>query len=108
MIMDLVDSAMGFVRGHLSEISFGITAVALMLFGRPVNSVVKKFTKGVNWFFRYCIYILLCTVGYGLLTRFLYRSLITWFRGLEDPALILIVTSIYLLLAWIAKAQKEI
>ncbi|MDG5814003.1 DUF3392 family protein [Chitinispirillales bacterium ANBcel5] len=106
--MDPIHFFSSFIRGHLQEICFGITAVTLMLSGRPVNSVVKKFTHNLNWFLRYCVYIVLCTVGYGFLSKVLYKGLWHWFANLNNTSLVLWVTSIYLVLAYLAKAQKEI
>ena len=106
--MNMVNSFAVFIRTNITEISFGITAVILMLSGRPVNSVVKKFTQTMHWFLRYCIYVLLCTLGYGFLSTMIYQGFRNWFLSLSNPALVLWVPSVYLILAWFAKAQKEI
>ncbi len=106
--MELIDTLALFLRSNMRNICFGVTAVSLMVFGRPLNSMVKKFTRKMNWILRYCVYIALCTVGYGFLARYLYRGLRFWLGNQSNVALIVWVVSIYLVLAWFAKAEKEI
>ena len=104
----IIDTVAQYLRGHITEISVSVTAVIIMLAGPYLTSTVKRLTKTYNWFFRYCCFILLCTVGVGFLTKVLYQALRYWFGRQGDIALILWVAGVYLGLALFAKMQREI
>ncbi len=97
-----------FLRENINEICFGITAVALMLAGPHLTSLIKRLTSKLNWFIRYCCYILLCTVGIGFLSKVMFQGLKHWFTIQNNVALLIWVPGIYLGLAWFAKQQREI
>lgn len=96
------------IRQYIPQISFGITAVTLMLAGPIINRTVKQLSRSLNWLLRYAIFIMLCTVVYGFLSQILYRSLRLWFVNLDNLMLDFWVCAIYLGLAWFAKRQHEI
>ena len=97
-----------FFRQYKSEISFGLTAVTLVMAGPIINSNVKRLTGALHWSLRYLIYVLLCTVGYSLLSQAMYRGVKSWVFGLPSMWLVIAVVGAYLLLAFLAKQQKEI
>lgn len=97
-----------FIRHHLQEICFGITAVSLMLFGPIFNGTVKHITRNLHWLLRYVVFVLLCTVGYVSLAKGMYDGIRNLLLMLSRPALVFVTLGIYLALAWIAKQQKEI
>lgn len=96
------------IRQYIPEISFGITAVTLMLAGPIINRTVKLLSRSLHWLLRYAIFIMLCTVVYGFLSQAIYRSLRIWFVNLDNMMLDFWVCVIYLGLAWFAKRQHEI
>lgn len=97
-----------YLRSNINEICFGITAVAIMLSGPHLTSILKRFTIKLNWFLRYCIFIILCTVGIGFLSKTIFQGLKYWFTQQGNAALVLWVPAVYLGLAWYAKQKKEI
>lgn len=97
-----------FIRHHLQEVCFGITAVSLMLFGPMLNGTVKHITRSLHWLLRYLVYVLLCTVGYVFLAKGMYDGIRHLLLMLSRPVLVFVTLGIYLVLAWIAKQQKEI
>jgi hypothetical protein len=96
------------IRQHLSEVCFGITAVVLILAGPAINEFVQRLTKSFNWFVRYLVFLLMCTIGYGFLTQVIYRSLKHWLVYQKGLALILLTVGIYLVLAFFARKQGRI
>ncbi|MFP4165130.1 MAG: DUF3392 family protein [Chitinispirillaceae bacterium] len=104
----VLDSFADYIRSHINEICFGVTAVTIMISGPRLTSFVKKLTLKFNWFIRYCCYILLCTVGVGFLSRVLFNGLKYWFSQQSNFLLLFSVPGVYLGLAWIAKQQREI
>lgn len=108
MFTPLITALADFIRSHMQEVSFGITAVAMMMAGPAINGILKRLTKKMNWFLRYLSYVLLCTAGYGFLSQVIYQGTRYWLRHLTSPMLIIWTLVIYLVLAWFAKQQKEI
>ncbi|MCL2688810.1 MAG: DUF3392 family protein [Chitinispirillia bacterium] len=97
-----------FLANNLNEICLSITAVTIMIAGPHLTSAIKRVTKPYNWFFKFCCFIILCTVILTFLSKILYKGLKYWYGQQSGLALILWVTCTYLSLAFIAKQQKEI
>ncbi|MCZ2722159.1 DUF3392 domain-containing protein [Marinomonas sp. 15G1-11] len=53
---------------YLNDISLALVATVLVVYGDKLNAVLKKAVS--HWIFivRVCVFILMCTFGYGLLT----------------------------------------
>lgn len=108
MVTTLLHYIATFIRTYLHEISFGITAVTLMLFGSHLNRSIRKFTRKFSWYIRYAVFIVVCTVGYTVLAHFIYRGVMQLIRSSTDALAVVVTLGLYLLLAWIAKEQKAI
>lgn len=108
MIDQYIYSLAKYIRAHIQEICFGITAVTLVVAGPSINGLFRQITKSMHWFFRYLLFIILCSVGYGVLSQVIYRGVRNWLQGQSSILLVLWTAAIYLLLAWLAKKQKNI
>jgi len=108
MFMTAIAFVAAFIRRYLHEISFGITAVSLMLAGPHINGSVRRLVKKMHWLVRYSAFVLLCTVGYVFLAHIVYEGVKNLLGGCKNPVLVLVTVAVYLLLAWIAKEQKAI
>jgi Na+-driven multidrug efflux pump len=96
------------IRTYLSEVCFGITAVALLLAGPAINGFFARLTEKLHWIVKYLLFVLLCTVGYGVLTQVVYRGLKHWMVRQHSMVLVLVTIGIYLVLAFFAKKQGHI
>ena len=97
-----------FIRTYLHEISFGITAVSLMLFGPHINGSLRRLVRKFHWLLRYATFVLLCTVGYTFLLQAVYRGVKHFLQSCSNPLLVVVTLASYLLLAWVAHEQKAI
>lgn len=66
ILIDLIVALSKWTRLHLSDISLGIMATALVLFGPVINAWVRRTIGHLNFAIRTLIFILVCAVGYGL------------------------------------------
>jgi hypothetical protein len=96
------------IRHHLPEVVFGITTVTLVLAGPYLNSIVKKITNKMHWLLRFVVFVIVVCAGYGFLAHLLYVTVKSWFLHMNSITLVIVSLSSYLILAWIAKQQKEI
>lgn len=96
------------IRSYLSEVCFGITAVALLLGGPAINGFFARLTEKLHWIVRYLLFVLLCTVGYGVLTQVVYQGLKHWMVRQHSMVLVSATIGIYLVLAFFAKKQGNI
>jgi hypothetical protein len=96
------------LRTYLSEVCFGITAVALILAGPAINGFFSRLTEKLHWILKYLLFVLLCTVGYGVLTQVVYQGLKHWMVRQHNLLLVLVTLGIYLVLAFLAKKQGHI
>lgn len=96
------------MRSHLAEIAFSITAMMLVVGGPYLNVALKKFTRNFHWVFRYALFVLLTTVGYGLITNFGLRQVRGFMGILNNWQLLAFVLGVHLVLAWFLKRDKAI
>jgi hypothetical protein len=108
MLADALAFLAAFIRTHVHEICFGITAVTLTLAGPKINGGLKQIVRKLNWLLRYAAFVVLCTAGYTFLSQIIYRGLLHLLHGLTNLMLVLVTLGLYLLLAWVAKEQKVI
>ena len=97
-----------FLREHLPSISIGMVSVALVIYGNHINAFFRKLTRKFHFWMRYGLFILLCTAGYGLASSQIVKLLKNTLRGLSDIQLVLAVGISFLILAYLARAGKEI
>ncbi|HHG4458152.1 TPA: DUF3392 domain-containing protein [Pseudomonas aeruginosa] len=64
--LDLIATLSRWSRSHLSDISLAIMATLLVLFGPAINAWVQQRIGSLNFVFRTLLFVLICTVGYGL------------------------------------------
>lgn len=96
------------MRSHLPQIAFSLTAMVLVLGGPYLNGAVKKVTQPLHWLVRYALFVLLSTVGYGLITNLGLQSIRGLLTRLNSLQLIAVVFGAHLVLAWFLKREKKI
>lgn len=65
-LLDLIATVSRWSRGHLDEISLGLLATLLVLFGPSINAWVQSRIGSFNFVLRTLIFVVVCVVGYGL------------------------------------------
>ncbi len=96
------------MRSHLPQIAFSLTAMVLVLGGPYINGAVKKATQPLHWLLRYALFVLLSTVGYGLIANFGLQATRSLLARLTSFQLIGAVFGAHLVLAWFLKREKKI
>lgn len=90
-----------YMKPHLSFIAIAFTTALLVIYGDYINRAVKKRIRQRHFFVRTAIFILLCSVGYGLLTAWItpaVRYLLLYFGDAYfAPAAILAFVALGLL-----------
>jgi Protein of unknown function (DUF3392). len=97
-----------FLRVHLTSISVGLVATLLILYGSYINDYFKRITKSLPFVVRFALFVVLCSVGYAFASSQLVRLLRFGLRQLSDFPLIGVVIGSFVLLAFLAKREKEI
>ena len=103
-----IDHPAHWLRAHLPEIAISITAMCLVVAGPYLNAGLKKLTGRLHMLLRYALFVLLSTVGYGLITNFGFRTIRGVLTGLGKWELIAAVAGAHLVLAWLLKRDKAI
>ena len=96
------------LRLHIHDVTIGITTMILVVGGFYINAAMKRMTSKLNWLLRYALFVLLSTLGYGLLMHYLTSYAEGTLLSLSDPKLLGAVIGIHLLLAWLLKRDKTI
>jgi hypothetical protein len=96
------------MRAHLSEIAISITAMILVVAGPYINKGLKSVTGKLHWLLRYALFVVLSTVGYGLITNFCFHTMRGMLFGLWGWHLVAAVAGAHLVLAWLLKRDETI
>jgi hypothetical protein len=96
------------MRSHLSQIAFSITAMILVVGGPYINRGAKLLTGSLHWVVRYALFVLLSTVGYGLITNFGLQNMKGLLVRLTNAQLLGVVLGAHLILAWLLKRDQAI
>jgi hypothetical protein len=107
-IADLIDFSARWMRGHLTEIAISITAMSLVVAGPYINAGLKRLARNLHWLLRYALFVLLSTLGYGLITNVSMSNLRAFLRILNGGQLLAAVLFAHLLLAWLLKRDRAI
>ena len=59
------------LKPHLGFVSTGFTTALLVVFGDSINRAVKNHFRQNHFIVRTAVFILLCSIGYGLLTAWI-------------------------------------
>jgi hypothetical protein len=106
--MPWIHSLSDLIRSHLPEISVSITAMILVVLTPFLNKGMKAMARPMHWILRYGLFVILATVGGGLLTHFGVKSVHSMLHRLPDLQLLAAVTGIHLLIAWFLKRENHI
>ena len=97
-----------FLRVHLTSISVGLVATLLILYGSYINNYFKRITKSIPFVGRFILFVVLCSVGYAFACSQMVLLLKMGLRELSDFPLIGVVIGSFVLLAFLAKNEKEV
>src|SRR4051812_11243309 len=101
--MHWINMAGLWMRSHLGEIAFSITAIILVIAGPYINAGAKRLSIKFHWLIRYALFVLLTTVGYGLITNFGLQNIRGFLLRLTNVQLVMAVLAVHLILAWLLK-----
>lgn len=104
--MSLIINLAGHIRPYTDEISLALVATSLIIFGAAINTSVRNVVKGWNVIARVIIFILLCSIGYGLLTNVLSDLLRSYLRGLSAEMFLLQVSVAFILVGVLAERGR--
>ena len=97
-----------FLRLHLNSISVGVVSTLLIIYGAPINAYFKTITKSMPFVARFLLFFMLCGAGYAFVTSQSVRMLYQFLSKLADWQLICCVISSFVILAFLAKAGKDV
>lgn len=106
--MPWIDSLARLIRDHLPEICISITAMVLVICSPVINRGAKALAKPLPWLARYILFVILATVGFGVITQVGVRTTRWVLQGLADGPLIGAVAGAHLVLAWFLKRENHI
>ncbi len=102
ILIDLVIALSKWTRLHLSDISLGIMATALVLFGPAINAWVRRSISHLNFAIRTFIFILVCAIGYGLTIVYLTPLLTNTLAHLNNYTLSPVLLMTFILIGILA------
>ena len=89
------------------EISLAFVATCLVLLGDNINAFVRRSVKNYFFLFRIFIFILLCAVGYGLITVTIHPVIHNLFLKIPRDYSFVFSTFCFIYLGVIAERKKN-
>lgn len=108
LLQEWVATASGWLAGYLPELVNAVALTLLAIFGDDINRSVKRVVKDKNIAIRLTVFILLCTVGYGLLTTALVQVISRALAELGSFWLAPSTIALFIALGLIAERKKQI
>jgi undecaprenyl pyrophosphate phosphatase UppP len=90
------------------EVAFAIIATLLVLYGDDLNQLIRQQIKSMHFVMRSCVYILICTFGYGVLTMFSAKLLAALLHQLNRTILPLVIIGTFILISLLADRKRHI
>jgi hypothetical protein len=105
---DILELFSRWMREGLFGISMAIVATLLTIFGGDINKYIKSVCKKYVFPVRLIIFVLLCAVGYGLITVMAAKLLCNMLGGLNGKSLSPVVILIFITVGFIAERRNHI
>jgi hypothetical protein len=103
-----MDQITYFLRQHLHDIAIAMIATLLMTFGSDINRFIKGLIRKHHFIVRLAIFVLVCAIGYGLVTVFLADVLMIMLRSIPRQFLALSIVIIFIFLGLAAETRRQI
>ena len=107
MIDVLIDIGQWF-RHYQFQSAMAIVATLLVLFGHDINKFFKKLVSKQHVVLRSITFILVCSVGYGLLTVWLTGLLALQLAKISDVYIFPSILGVFIVLSFYAQKQNHI
>lgn len=95
-------------RPYQYQCALAIIATILVIFGNDLNNVVKQLVRKQHFVIRTIIFIVVCAVGYGLITVWLTELLSLQLAKIPNLYIIPVVSVIFIGLGLYAQKQRHI
>ncbi len=106
LIAEVITTLSSWIRLYLYEIGLSMTATLLVIYGQDITYFIKRQISGLSYFVRLTLFILVCAFGFAFLTSFLTPLIISFFAGISDLWLGLIVILSFYLIGFLAQKKN--
>lgn len=107
-ILSGIHQLSGFLRPHLSGIGVVLISMLLVLYGAEINKLVKHLVRRWHWLLRYCAFIALCSVGYGMLLLLLAPFVSQQLASLSSHWLAPVVVTLFVAIGILAERKNQL
>jgi len=95
-------------RPYQYQCALAIVATVLVIFGNDINSAIKQLVRKQHFIVRTLVFVLVCAVGYGLVTVWLTELLSQQLAKIPSQYILPLVASIFIALGMYAQKQRHI
>lgn len=104
--MNLITELAQYVRPNTGEIAVALIATFLVISGGAINAMVRTLVQHQPVWLRVAVFILLCAVGYGLLSAWLTGLIYGYLRGLSNGMFLLQVSAAFIIIGVLAERSR--
>ncbi|MEM7396441.1 MAG: DUF3392 family protein, partial [Verrucomicrobiota bacterium] len=108
VITDFLEVLADWIKPHLFNVSFAVSATLLVVYGSNINRAVKNLVKKYHVAVRLTIFIAVCSFGYGALTVLFTWALSKLFTQLGDLILFPSVVVLFVVIGVLAERKNQI
>ena len=106
ILTQLAAATSGWARPHLSQIATIFTTALLVNYGDYINRAVKKRFRPHHFLIRTLAFVVLCSLGYGLLTTLITPSVTRLLLLLGDRYLAPAIILAFIAVGFLAERKK--
>jgi len=108
MLLNLFSELGQWFRSYQYESALAIVATVLVIFGNDINNAIKQMIKKQHFIVRTFVFVLVCAIGYGLVTVWLTNFLSQLLTSIPNSYVVLVVLVVFIALGMYAQKQRHI
>ena len=94
------------IRPYVAQVAVGFIATLLVVFGNDISGIVTKAIKNLNFVFRLIILVVVCAVGYTVMTNIMNHFATNFLRSLPNRWLSVVVAAAFIVVGIFAERKK--
>lgn len=106
--MEYLFKLSAWVRQYLNQVSLGIIATLLVVYGNDLNTFFRRRMRRFPFIVRVTLFVLLCSAGYGAAAYFSAGILTQLLTQLSDTWLAPIIVLLFVGIGYLAEEKRHI
>lgn len=108
MVNELLWRSGAWTQAHIHDVALGLVATLLVVYGSDINRAFARTVRPYPWLLRVLGFVLLCALGYGMLTALLTPLFAEALLHIETRWLGVGLLGILVVIGWLAERRGQL